>query len=131
MKHVVDAHGLIWFLANNPRLGVNADSILSNPASELILPATALAEVCWVVERQPVGLTVSDVLRALDGDGRISVYPLNRSVIEKSNGLHAINEMHDRQIVATALVLIDEGNSVSLITHDANIAASALVLIVW
>jgi PIN domain nuclease of toxin-antitoxin system len=50
MKYVVDTHALIWFLAGSPRLGVNAASVLSDPASELILPATVLAEICWIVE---------------------------------------------------------------------------------
>jgi hypothetical protein len=45
--------------------------------------------------------------------------------------LSAINEMHDRQIVATALVLAGKGDVVYLLTCDQNITASALVAIVW
>jgi hypothetical protein len=39
--------------------------------------------------------------------------------------------MHDRQIVATALQLVDNGVSVALLTCDTNIMASGLVPIVW
>lgn len=131
MKYVVDTHALIWFLANNPRLGPDAERILSDPHSELILPATALAEVCWIVERRAVGLAISDVLHALDNDLRFAIHPLDRTVIEKSNSLHAIAEMHDRQIAATAVVLIESGAPVSLITYDINITTSGLVPVIW
>ena len=131
MKYVVDTHALIWFLANSPRLGPNADRILSDPSSELVLPATALAEVCWIVERRAVGLALADVLSVLDSDARFVLYPLDRAVIDKSNTLRAIGEMHDRQITATAALLIDAGESASLLTHDADITASGLVPVVW
>ncbi|MDM3844448.1 MAG: hypothetical protein PT116_05225 [Aphanizomenon gracile PMC638.10] len=45
--------------------------------------------------------------------------------------LSAINEMHDRQITATALVLASKGEVVQLLTCDQNITASGLVAIVW
>jgi hypothetical protein len=45
--------------------------------------------------------------------------------------LSAINEMHDRQIAATALVLAGKGEVVQLLTCDQNIIASGLVAIVW
>ncbi|WP_228039235.1 hypothetical protein [Dolichospermum sp. LEGE 00240] len=45
--------------------------------------------------------------------------------------LSAINEMHDRQIAATALVLASKGEVVRLLTCDKNITTSGLVAIVW
>ncbi|MDZ8264169.1 type II toxin-antitoxin system VapC family toxin [Nostoc sp. ChiQUE01b] len=51
MKYVIDTHALIWFLEGNSRLGANAKTILSNPDSQLITPATTLAEAIWIVER--------------------------------------------------------------------------------
>lgn len=44
MKYVIDTHALIWFLEGNPRLSINAKAILSHPDSQLIIPATTLAE---------------------------------------------------------------------------------------
>ena len=51
MKYIIDTHALIWFLEGNPRLGSNAKNILSEPRSELVIPATVLAEAVWIVER--------------------------------------------------------------------------------
>src|SRR5215210_169969 len=113
MKHVVDTHALLWFLADSSRLSAAADAALSDPGSELVLPAIALAEACWIVERGRVPLSVAELLGALDADPRIQVYPLDEAVVRKSLGLTTIGEMHDRQIVATALVLIDQAETVS------------------
>jgi hypothetical protein len=37
IRHVVDAHALVRFLENNPKLGVAAKAILVDPASALAL----------------------------------------------------------------------------------------------
>ncbi len=131
VKHLVDTHALLWFLAGSPQLGGAAKEILQDSASEHYLPATVLAEACWIVERGKVPLTVSDVLTAVDNDPRISIIPLDRNVIVRSNRLTEIGEMHDRQIVATALVLQDQGEIVDLLTKDANIIASGLIAVTW
>ncbi len=130
-KHFVDTHTFLWYLAGSAQLGSAAKAILQDPASELFIPATALAEACWIVERGRVSLAISDVLTAIDNDPRITVLPLDRSVIERSNGLTTISEMHDRQIVATALVMQDQGENVDLLTKDGNITASGFMAIVW
>jgi PIN domain nuclease of toxin-antitoxin system len=51
MKYILDTHALIWFLEGNSRLSVRVQTILSDPSSELVLPAIALAEAVWIVSR--------------------------------------------------------------------------------
>ena len=132
MKYVVDTHALIWFLEGNSRLGENARAILTNADSQLILPAIAVAEAAWIVERGRTTIpSVEALLNAITGDLRISVYPLDQAVVECSTVLSAVNEMHDRQIVATALALQSQSEEVVLLTCDQNITASKLVPIVW
>ena len=102
MKYVVDAHALIWLLENNVRLGPNAKRVLLDPASVLVLPATAFAEACWIVDRGRTSLPSSAVLlTAVDADARLSVFPLDRAIIERTtqSDLAAIGEMHDRPVV--------------------------------
>jgi PIN domain nuclease of toxin-antitoxin system len=122
---------LLWFLGSDSRLGANADSVLQDLASSLVLPAIVLAEACWIVEHGRSSLSIAALLDAIDQDPRITIFPLDRIVIERSNALTNIDEMHDRQIVATALVLKDERHTVTLLTKDANIIASKLVAVVW
>ncbi len=131
-KYVVETHAIVWFNAGDPRLGPNAKRILSNPDSELILPITALAEVCWIIERGKTNIrSVTDFLLTIDLDPRVTVTPLDRTILDKTLALTDINEIHDRQIAATALVLIDRGENVALITRDENIRETNLVPVVW
>jgi PIN domain nuclease of toxin-antitoxin system len=106
MMYVIDTHALIWFLEGNSRLGTNAHVILSHPDSQLVIPATTLAEAVWIVERGRTSIpSAKDLLIAVEADPRVIIYPLDKEIIEITMSLCAINEMHDRQIAATALVL--------------------------
>jgi PIN domain nuclease of toxin-antitoxin system len=132
MKYVIDTHALIWFLEGNSRLGSNAKTILSDPDSKLILPVTAFAEAVWIVERGKTSIPNANALvTVLNTDSRITVYPLDVNIVELTINLSAINEMHDRQIVATTLFLKNQGEEVALLTCDRNITASNLVSIIW
>lgn len=51
MKHIVDAHALLWHIAGSSRLGLAAKAVMQDPASELVLPAIAYAEACWIADR--------------------------------------------------------------------------------
>jgi PIN domain nuclease of toxin-antitoxin system len=132
MRYVVDTHALIWQLEGSSRLGLQAKAILLNPLSDLVLPAIALAEAVWTVERGKTGIpSALALVDAVKADRRFTIYPLDQRVIEQTLTLAAINEMHDRQIVATALVLQRLGADVALLSCDQNIKASQTVPIIW
>jgi PIN domain nuclease of toxin-antitoxin system len=132
MKYVIDTHALIWFLEGNQRLGTQAQAILSNFDSQLVLPAIALAEAAWIVERGKTSIpSVNALFNAINSDSRIAVYPLDQTIIDRTLSLLTIQEMHDRQIVATAVILQDRCEIVALLTCDRNITASGLISIIW
>jgi PIN domain nuclease of toxin-antitoxin system len=132
MKYVVDTHALIWFLEGNPRLGTNAKAVLADSASQLVLPAIVLAEAVWIIDRARTSIpSVVDLLNAVNADPRIAIYPVDRTVVEQSVSLSVITEMHDRLIVATAIVLEKQGYKVGLLTCDRNITVSGLLTLVW
>ena len=92
----------------------------------------ALAEACWVVEHGKSAIpSVANLLADVDADPRIILVPLDRPILERSLSLTAISEMHDRQIVATALHLARPATAVAVVTIDPNIVASGLVPTVW
>ena len=111
-RYVVDTHALVWFLKENPRLGSNAKTVLQDSRSELVIPIIVLAEACWMIERGKTSIPSSGVfLDAIDADPRVSVMPLDWTVLRKTSPLTSIAEMHDRQ--------------------DANIRDSGLVPVIW
>ncbi len=130
MKYVVDTHVLLWFLGDSPKLSDRARSIFLDPASQLVLLAIALAEAVWIVKHGKTNIPSTEFLwDAVSDDFRVEVYPLNRAVIERTIKLSA-NEMHDRQIVATAWVIQDSGEEVAVLTCDRHITASNLISII-
>src|SRR3954452_10446676 len=119
---VVDTQALLWFITSNTKLGADAKRALSDPESRLVVPAIALAEACWVIERGRFkGITVQDLLATVRKDTRIRVAALTTGIIRRTVGLHGIGEMHDRQIVATTLQVIARRGSAALLTADAEI----------
>jgi PIN domain nuclease of toxin-antitoxin system len=132
MQYVIDTHALIWFFEDNPRLSLKVKAVLSDPDSQLILPATALAETVWIVDRGKTTIpSATELLTAILGDPRIRIYPLDAEIVEQTIALFAINEMHDRQIVATGLVIQAQGQTVALLTCDRNITAAQVIPILW
>ena len=130
MKYVIDTHALIWFLEGNKRLGTQAQTILSHLTSQLVLPAIALA--AWIVDRRKTSIpSVNALLNAINSDPRITIYPLDLTIINQTLSLFTIHEMHDRQIVATVMILQNQGQTVALLTCDGNITASGVISVIW
>ncbi|CAA9430147.1 MAG: hypothetical protein AVDCRST_MAG64-3423 [uncultured Phycisphaerae bacterium] len=131
-EFVIDTHALVWFLQGDARLGLKARAVLEDPGSKLVLPAIALAEACHIVERGRTSIPSSrELLKAVGRDRRIRVAPLTRAIVRRTVDLGSIPEMHDRQIAATALRIIDRGGDAILLTKDERILASGIVPVIW
>lgn len=131
-KYIVDTHALIWHLEGNSLLGAAAKAVTTDPNSELILPAVALAEAMFIVEKGRCSLTsVRDLLDDVQADDRINIFPLTSGVLEESTTLTAIPEIHDRLIVATGVYLQNLGDTVEILTKDKIITASVLLTVCW
>ena len=131
-EYVIDAHTLVWFFEGSPKIGPSARAIMQDLQSVLVLPAIALAEACWLIEKgRSIIPSVHDLLSAVKADGRIAIDSLDLDLIERSHQLGWAAEMHDRQTVASALRAAARGASVSVLTTDAAIRAAGLVATVW
>ncbi len=131
-KFVLDTHALVWYLEGNPRLGSKAKAIIDDPENELLLPVIALAEAIHIISKSRTSISSpSDLIRDIDNDPRLSVYPLNYEIVQESMNLNNIDEMHDRLIVATAKVFLRSGYDVRIVTKDATIVGSGVVPAIW
>jgi PIN domain nuclease of toxin-antitoxin system len=131
--YVLDTHTLLWYLDDDARLGRNAGKILDDPNAKLILPAIALAEALFILEKRPERhkLGIDELLQKLQQDPRIKVYALSERVVLDTLQCNSIDEMHDRQIVATARLAQLTGTQVTILTRDENIRRSGLVPTLW
>jgi PIN domain nuclease of toxin-antitoxin system len=130
-RYVLDAHALIWYLEGNPRLGTSAKTILDDHASEMVVPIIALCECVHVIGKGRTKIkTADEFLEKIEQDPRFEIAPLTTEILRTSLPLQ-VGEMHDRLIVATALVEKSLGRQIWLLTCDADITGSGLVPIVW
>lgn len=131
-RYVLDTHALVCHLEGNPRLGPEAKKAIDDPLSRLVLPIIALAEAAYVVERGRSAIpTVTDLLRSVSADPRISIYPVTWEVFQKSLEVAVLPEMHDRLIVGLAVHLQSVGDTVALLTKDSSITEARIVPTVW
>lgn len=131
--YVVDTHALLWYLEDDPRLSRKAKNTLGDPKARLLLPAIALSEALFILEKGRAPHTIDEVelLERLHQDPRLKVVALDEQVVRETLVCKAIDEMHDRQIVATARIAQSGGFQVEVITRDGNIRASGLVKVAW
>lgn len=131
-KYIVDTHALIWHFEGNNLLGPSAKTVTSDPNSELILPAIALAEAMFIVEKGRCAITsVSDLINDVRADNRIDIFPLTSGILEQSASLTAIPEIHDRLIVATGVYLQTLGVTVEILTKDNEITLASILPVIW
>lgn len=98
-----------------------------------MLPAIALAEALSILEKGRGRYAVSEgkLLASVRADSRIRIVALGQRILDLTLLCKAIDEMHDRQIVATGLFIQNRGYTTAILTKDANITASGLVPCVW
>jgi len=130
-KFVLDTHAVLWHMTGDRKLDRNAKAALMDPSSDLIFPAIAVAEALFVIQAGKSSALVKDLWDFTFATANVTFYPLDEAVLRKSEGLTAIPEMHDRLIVATALILQDADTETIILTHDPIIQASELVKTLW
>ncbi len=129
--YIVDTHALIWYLAGDSRLGKNAKAILDSPGSELIIPAIVISESLFMISRGKTDVPSEKIWAVLTEYANVNLFPIDHAVLEKSEGLTQITEIHDRLIVSTALLLASVETETVVITKDVNIRESGLVQVIW
>ena len=128
-RYVADAHALVWYMADDKRLGKKARTILAQADQALILvyvPTIVLAEVMHLAERGRVNVAFSDVLTSVRDNPGYLIYPFDEMVLERASEAKGIPELFDRIIVATAIL-----TGAIVITKDEAITAAQVVETVW
>ncbi len=129
MSYVLDTHSLIWFLTSNNKIGKNALELLRKAdegKEEIIVPTVVLAEILYICEKKKVAIKFREILERIKDSSNYIIYDLNLEVILKLEELDKIHELHDRIIIATAIL----SNS-KIITKDEAITESGYAEIIW
>ena len=127
--YVVDAHSLVWFIAEDQQLSKPAERILDQAEEGQVLvlvPTIVLAEITYIAQKKRVKVTIEEVLRRIErGDG-FSVVPFDFALFQVMFQLPQEWDIHDRIIAATARYY-----RARLITRDETLRDSTEVETVW
>ncbi len=128
-SYVLDTHALVWYLADDPRLGEKAREILRSKGDRLIVPAIVLAEARYIADARRVPISFQEVLTAITADPSCVVAPVDIVTVSyMPKGL----DIHDSLIAATALLYRDLlGEDVSIVTRDERMRETPSLSTVW
>ncbi len=104
MRLLLDAHALLWWLGDDPELGMTARTLITDPANEVFVSAATVWEIS--IKRALGKLDAPpDLVAALDKLGFIEA-PVTAADGERAAGLEAHHrDPFDRMLVVQALRL--------------------------
>jgi PIN domain nuclease of toxin-antitoxin system len=130
---VLDTHVLQWYLEGHRKLNKEAKTAIGRPPPvELIVPALCLLEFYSVIDRGKTPITRDQLHNVLRLDERFRVWPMTKYIVEIASTITAVDSIHDRAIVATAIAAGSDGiGDAILLTADRQINASGSVRLLW
>jgi PIN domain nuclease of toxin-antitoxin system len=125
---IVDTHPLAWYIDQGPSLSSLAFQFIDEAfrgERRMTLPIIVLAELVGVMVKRRVRFDHEAFVDRLPQTG-FQLLPFDEPVLRQFYRLPTTLDIHDRIIVATALVY-----NASVVTRDEKIVASATVPVVW
>ncbi|MCZ7383278.1 MAG: PIN domain-containing protein [Candidatus Methanoperedens sp.] len=126
---VTDTHALLWYLTDDEKLSKIAQGVFEKADKgevDIVIPTTVLAEALFITEKHRVDIEFIDIIENIQNSSNYLLHPLDIDIVMKCHELKKIPELHDRIIVATAILL-----DAKLITKDTKIKVSKEVEVVW
>ena len=125
----MDAHSLVWFIAEDERLSKPAERLLDQAEEggvQVLIPTVVLAEITYIAQKKRVAITMDRVLAQIEEGGGFAVVPFDFAIFRTMLQLPDEWEIHDRIIAATARYY-----TAKLITKDKVLSDSNEVETVW
>ena len=123
-KVSLDTHALYWFFEDPDKLSPIAKRILED-RPELVVSVIVLFELLYMEKKSNGLISLTKILRHLKSY-KHALVPVDEKIFNKARRIKKDLDLHDRIIVATALV-----TKTLLITKDEQILKSKAVKAVW
>lgn len=127
--YMTDTHALLWAFHQPRKLGENARRVfdeIANGKARLLIPVIVMAELIFTIENKPIEADLDKIFDAIDNSPNVEFIDFDYAATLKLRTLSSIPEMHDRMIVASAIL-----NGAILITRDRAITAAKVVEVIW
>jgi PIN domain nuclease of toxin-antitoxin system len=113
MRLLLDAHALLWWLADDPSLARSARELIADPTNEVIVSAATVWEIA--IKRAIGKVSAPDGLAAVLEQAGFIEAPITAVDAERAGGLESIHrDPFDRMLVVQAARL-----RAVLVTRDA------------
>ena len=129
MVYVLDTHPLTWFIEQDRRLSVTAQSVMQNLQAQFVIPTMVLVEIRHLEMKGRIPTNLAAVYQKFIHNRNCLVQALDEDVVSMiPTGL----DIHDSIIVATAIFYRDVlQQPAALITKDTKITKSGLIQTLW
>ena len=127
--YVTDAHSLVWFIAEDEQLSLNAKQILEQAEeaeAQVLIPTVVLAEITHISRKKRVSITIDEVLDRIEQSSGFVIVPFDFPIFQTMLKLPKEWELHDLIIGATARYYRSK-----LITKDGILRNSLEIEIIW
>lgn len=129
MEIVIDTHALIWYLTADKKLSRKAKHIIEEAIKDkrrLIISIVVLMEVLVLVEKKKLKFTWEEFNQKISEFPNLIIYPIGTDVFEVMKNVGETLELHDRILVATAII-----HKAVIISKDPEILSLKDIKTVW
>ena len=128
MNYVTDAHAIVWYFMDDPRLSQKARQAFEQTITVgvIIIPTIVLAEIMYISQKGRISITFEETLSLIETYENFRIAALEIDILKVAASIDDDLEMHDKLIVSTALYF-----DAHLITKDEQITQSRIINTIW
>ena len=107
MEYLLDTNAIVRHFAQISKLGKKAKEIISRAEKDqhqLFVSIISLIEIMYLSEKKRIPLTLDEIINDLNKKECYSIVEFDVEILKKAASFH-FYELHDRLILATAMVL--------------------------
>ncbi len=107
MEYLLDTNAIVRHFAQISKLGKKAKEIISRAEKDqhqLFVSIISLMEIMYLSEKKRIPLTLDEIINDLNKKECYSIVEFDVEILKKAASFH-FYELHDRLILATAMVL--------------------------
>lgn len=127
--YVTDTHAFLWYLVGGQKLSKIASTIFDlaeSGAETIVIPSMVLLESIDILDKKKILLNFEDILLKITQSSSFIISDVNLGLIIEVNRVKGLKDLHDRIIVATAILW-----NAKLISRDVLLSNSYPDTVVW
>jgi PIN domain nuclease of toxin-antitoxin system len=128
VEYLLDTNAIVRHFAQISKLGKKAKKIISQAEKDqhqLYVSIISLMEIMYLSEKKRIPLTLDEIINDLNKKECYSIVEFDVEILKKAASFH-FYELHDRLILATAMVL-----GMPIISSDEKFDSVEDVEVIW